>query len=107
MNPFSKTSSSCSLTIAGKSSSFLSFNTSSTENIWIIDSGATDHMTHHSSYFSSYIILTGNQHITIANGSHTPVIGCGNIQLQSSLHLNNVLHVPKLSINLLSIHKIT
>ena len=64
-------------------------------------------MTPHSSYFSSYTILTGNQHITVANGSHTPVTGCGNIQLQSSLHLNNVLHVSKLSNNLLSIHKIT
>ncbi|KAL2626073.1 hypothetical protein AAZV13_07G089700 [Glycine max] len=33
MDPFSKTSSSCSLTMAGKSSSFLSFNASGTENI--------------------------------------------------------------------------
>ena len=63
-------------------------------------------MTPHS-YFSSYTILIDNQHITVANGSHTPVTGCGNIQLQSSLHLNNVLHVPKLSNNLLSIYKIT
>jgi len=93
--------------MAGKSSSFLSFNASGTENIWIIDSGVTDHMTPHSSYFSSYTFLIGNQHIIVANGSHIPIIGCGNIQLQSSLHLNNVLYVPKLSNNLLSIHKIT
>ena len=73
----------------------------------ISDSGATDHMTPHSSYFSSYTFLTGNQHIIVVNGSHTPITGCGNIQIQSSLHLNNVPHVPKLSINLLSIHKIT
>jgi len=46
MNSLSKTSS-CSLTMCGKSSSFLSFNASGTENIWIIDSGATDHMTPH------------------------------------------------------------
>ena len=72
-----------------------------------VESVTTDHMTPHSSYFSSYTILTGNQHITVANGSHTPVTGCGNIQLQSSLHLSNVLHVPKVSNNLLSIHKIT
>ena len=65
MNPFNKTSSSCSLTMAGKSSSFLSFNASGTENIWIIDSGVTDHMTPHSSYFSSYTFLTGNQHNNI------------------------------------------
>ena len=106
MNSLSKTSSSCSLTMTGKSSSFLSFNAYGTENICIIGSSATD-MTPHSSYFSSYTFLTGNQHITVANGSHTPITDCGNIQLQSSLHLNNVLHVLKLSNNLLSIHKIT
>ncbi|KAL2320148.1 hypothetical protein Fmac_029117 [Flemingia macrophylla] len=107
MDSLSKTSSSCSLTMTGKSSSFLSFNASGTENIWIIDSGATDHMTPHPSYFSSYTTSSGNQHITVANGSHTPVLGCGNIQLQPSLHLKNVLHVPKLSNNLMSIHKVT
>jgi len=56
MNSLSKTSS-CSLTMSGKSSSFLSFNAFSTENIWIIDSDSTDHMTHHSSCFSSYNAL--------------------------------------------------
>ena len=107
MDSLSKTSSSCSLTMTGKSSSFLSFNASGIENLWIIDSGATDHMTPHSSYFSSYTTSSGNQHITVANGSHNPVTGCGNIHLQPSLHLKNVLHVPSLSNNLLSIHKIT
>ena len=101
MNSLSKTSS-CSLTMSGKSSSFLSFNVSGTENIWIIDSGATDHMTPHSSYFSSY-----NAYITVANGSNTPITGRGNIYLQPSFPLKNVLHVPNLSNNLLSIHKIT
>jgi len=106
MNSLSKTSS-CSLTMSGKSSSFLSFNSSGTENIWIIDSGATDHMTPHSSYFSSYNTLSYNQHITVANGYNTPITGRGNIHLQPSFSLKNVLHVPNLSNNLLSIHKIT
>jgi len=65
MDSLCKTSSYCSLTMSGKSSSFLSFNASSTENICIIDFGATDHMTPHSSYFSSYTVLSGNQHITM------------------------------------------
>jgi len=46
MNSLSKTSS-CSLIMSGKSSRFLSFNASSTENIWIIDFGAINHMTSH------------------------------------------------------------
>ena len=74
---------------------------------WIIDSGATDHMTPHPSYFSSYTTLPYQHHITVVNGSHTPVTGCGKVQLQHSLHLKNVLHVPKLTNNLVSIHKLT
>jgi len=64
-------------------------------------------MTPHSSYFSSYIALSSNQHIAVANGSNTPITGCGNIHLQPSFPLKNVLHVPKLSNNLLSIQKVT
>jgi len=93
--------------MSGKSSSFLYFNASSTENIWIIDSGVIDHMTPHSSYFSSYNALSCNQHINVANGFNTHIIGCGNIHLQPSFSLKNVLHISKLSNNLLSIHKIT
>jgi len=63
--------------MSGKSSSFLSFNVSGTENIWIIDSDVMDHMTPHFSYFSSYTALFGNQNIIIANGSNIPVTGCG------------------------------
>jgi len=64
-------------------------------------------MTPHSSYFSSYTALSGNQHITVANGSNTPVTGHGNVHLQPSFPLKNVFHVPKLSNNLLSIQKVT
>jgi len=35
-------------------------------------------MTTHSSYFSSYTALSGNQYIFVANGSNTPVTDCGN-----------------------------
>ena len=64
-------------------------------------------MTPHSSSFSSYTALYGNQYITVANGSNTPVTGRGNIHLQPSFPIKNVLHVPKLSNNLLSIQKLT
>ena len=59
-------------------------------NIWIIDFGATDHMTPHSSCFSSYNVLSCNQHINVANGSNTPITGHGNIHLQPSFPLKNV-----------------
>ncbi|XP_016168907.1 uncharacterized protein LOC107611507 [Arachis ipaensis] len=105
MDSLSKTSSPCALTMTGKGSSFLSFNAPSTESTWIVDSGATDYMTPHSLSFSSYTNSYGHKQITVANGSHIPITGYGNIHLQPSIHLKNVLHVPKLSTNLMSIHK--
>ena len=39
--------------------------------------------------------------------THCPSVGCGTIELFSSLQLNNVLHVPKLMNSLISIHKLT
>src|ERR1044072_7894907 len=107
MDSFSTPSGNCSLTMTGKNSNLLSLNALSTEDSWIIDSGATDHMTPYISHLSSYSTLLGKHHITVANGSQTPVIGYGNVQLSPFLHLKHVLHVPKLSNNLLSIQKLT
>ncbi|RDX63580.1 Copia protein, partial [Mucuna pruriens] len=52
------------------------------------------------SYFTSYIKVSKEQLINVANGDHVPIIGSSYIQLQSSLSLINVLHVPKLANNL-------
>lgn len=56
---------------------------------------------------SSYQPSTGKNYITVADGSYTSVEVCGNITLQSFLHLKDALHVPKLSHILISIHKLT
>ncbi|RDX84008.1 hypothetical protein CR513_35006, partial [Mucuna pruriens] len=50
--------------------------------------------------------VSKEQPIIVANGDHVPIVGYGNIQLQSSLSLYNVLHVPKLANNLISIHRL-
>ncbi|RDX91202.1 hypothetical protein CR513_26842, partial [Mucuna pruriens] len=44
--------------------------------------------------------------VTIVNGDYVPIVGFGNIQLQPSLSLHNVLHAPKMANNLISIHKL-
>ncbi|RDY01438.1 hypothetical protein CR513_15232, partial [Mucuna pruriens] len=72
----------------------------------ILDSGETDHTTPFPSYFTSYLKVSKEQLITVANGDHVPIVGSGNVQLQSSLSLHNVLHVPKLANNLISIHRL-
>lgn len=107
MDSLSKFSNTSSLTMTGKNSNFLALNASCSKDIWIIDSGATDHMTPYMSYLSSYSLLPNKHHITVANGSQTPIVESDNIRLSPSLRLNHLLHVPKLSNNLLSIHKLT
>jgi len=63
-------------------------------------------MTPHSFYFSSYTAIFGNKHINVVNVSNTSIIGCGSIHLHPFFPLKNVIHVPKLSNNLLSIQKV-
>ena len=55
----------------------------------------------------SYIPCASNETIRIAYGSLAPITRKGKTSLCAGLSLHNVLHVPKLSYNLLSIIKIT
>jgi len=73
---------------------------------WIVDSGATDHMTGESSLFSSYSPCAGNFKIKIADGSLSAVAGKGPVIISPLLTLQDVLHVPNLSYNLLSVSKL-
>ncbi|TYK16799.1 reverse transcriptase [Cucumis melo var. makuwa] len=77
------------------------------KNPWILDSEATDHLTGFSEHFVSYTPCADNEKIRIADGFLAPIIGKGQIVLLDGFSLQNVLHVPKLSYNLLSISKIT
>ncbi|KAK8923657.1 hypothetical protein KSP39_PZI019078 [Platanthera zijinensis] len=73
---------------------------------WIIDSGATDHMTGSASGFVSYTPLSGRDKVSIADGSLSSIAGKGSISC-SSLLLSSVLHVPSFTRNLLSISHLT
>ena len=74
---------------------------------WIIDSGATNHMTGSPRYFSSYTPRSGKDRVRIADGSSAPIMGCGTVNCAPSLPLNFVLHVPNFPENLLSVSSIT
>ncbi|KAG8488224.1 hypothetical protein CXB51_018059 [Gossypium anomalum] len=63
-----------------------------TKSSWVIDSGATDHMTHSSQKFVSYTPCSSSRKITIANGSVITVAGQGDIVINKNLTLKNVLH---------------
>lgn len=78
---------------------------------WYIDSGASAHMTMHG---ISNLQKLDNQQITLANNSKLMVNGKGKMELEvckgdgghSSVEVQNVLHVPQLAANLLSVLKI-
>lgn len=74
---------------------------------WIIDSGASDHMTSLHNLFHSYYPCSGQEKIRIADGSYSSIAGKGLVNLSKTISLKNVLHVPKLTCNLLSVSKLS
>ncbi|CAL8151589.1 unnamed protein product [Prunus armeniaca] len=88
--------------IAGSS---LFKNCSTTLN-WIIDSGATDHIT------SSPHLLTNVKHSTmppvkLPSGDQAPITATGTLPINSYLFLKDVLGVPTFKVDLMSVSKIT
>ena len=73
----------------------------------IIGSGATDHMIEYKKLFTLYVPSPQNHRVKIVDRSHSMVTGIGTIEISHNITLKAVLHVPKLSCNLLSISKIT
>lgn len=73
---------------------------------WILDSGATEHMTNSSQLFYTFQPCSKPKQILTANGSLAQVLGQGTINISNNLSLKNVLLVPTLSANLISIHKL-
>lgn len=74
---------------------------------WIIDSGASDHMTGEYRLFDTYKPSSGSHKVRIADGSLSPIAGKGSISLSNHLSLDSVLHVPNLTCNLFSVSKFT
>lgn len=74
---------------------------------WIINLGATNHMTGSAKLFVSYTPCAGNQKIKIAYGSLSAITRKGFIIISPSITLHDVLHVPNLSCNLFSVSKLT
>ena len=94
--------SSSSLAFSGTSQAYaLSVLQSTAQGTWVVDTGATDCMTHSSTEFISYRPCPNNKKIATADGTFIIVVGKGDILLCQDLILRDVLHVPKLSAKLL------
>ena len=74
---------------------------------WVIDSGASSHMTSFPSVLTSYRPETSIPDVRIADGRSCPVLVSGQSRATSSLPLQHVLYIPRFPANLLSINAIT
>jgi len=88
-------------------SNMASFSTLSPSTSWVIDSGASSHMTSKQELFSSNHNSSSSLEVMLANGSSTQVVGLGTVSLRPSLSLSSVLYVPQLPSNLLSVNQLT
>ncbi len=73
-----------------------------------VDSGATDHMTNNKAIINAYLLSSSS--IRVADGSSIISTGAGSVDIDTpvaTVRLNNVLHVPSLAENLLSISQLT
>jgi len=87
--------------------SFVGITHSNSLGPWVLDSGATDHITGNKSFFSSIFTSSYLPSITMANGSRVSSHGVGTIHLLPSLSIDNVLYILGSLFNLLSISRLT
>ena len=79
---------------------------SSRSTPWILDSGASDHMTGDLSLLTDVVTPSVKTYVTIANGTKVLVQGIGTYR-SSGLVFQPVLYLPQFPFNLLSIHKMS
>ena len=72
---------------------------------WVIDTGATDHMVHSVTCFTS-ITTVLNTHVNLPNGEIALVTHIGTVRISDKFTLYNVLCVPSFSFNLISVSQL-
>jgi hypothetical protein len=77
----------------------------SSPDAWIVDSGESHHMATSEAVYSSLDACKGPP-ILMGENSYVEVTGKGRIELTNG-SFQNVLHVPKISVNLLSMYQMT
>jgi hypothetical protein len=81
------------------------------DQTWYLDSGATRHMTPHRHWFTNYTPIAKPLSVSLADDSTQVAVGVGTIQFKlpsgSLTSVSNVLHVPKISKNLISVSQAT
>ena len=77
------------------------------EDIWIIDTGASDHMTFNKSSLSSMNSFYKPFLVNLPNDNSVDVTTIANVCLSDHLKLHDVFFIPSFKVNLLLVSKIT
>ncbi|KAG7599135.1 GAG-pre-integrase domain [Arabidopsis suecica] len=72
---------------------------------WVIDTGATNHISHEQSSFLSFKPIQNT--VNLPNGISVSIVGIGTIHLGRNLILHDVLYIPQFKFNLLSVSALT
>ncbi|CAM8920521.1 unnamed protein product [Rhodiola kirilowii] len=75
------------------------------KDTWVIDSGATDHITPHAHLLSHVTSLKVPYSVLMPNGTRVMVTHTGTCVLNDSIKLSSVLLVPNIRFNLISVAK--
>ncbi|KAM1425821.1 hypothetical protein TB2_017749 [Malus domestica] len=76
-------------------------------NVWIIDSGATDHITNIKRYMHDFKEAVIPQFVSVANGTGVSVLGEGKVKLIDTNVESTALYVPSFPFQLLSVGRLT
>lgn len=96
-----------SFSYSGTPTSALSASITTPQCSWIINSGASHHMTGMSSLFTLYRVCSGKGKVSITDDAFSSVVVQGDIPATLDLSLTFVLHVPNFALNLLSFNHLT
>ncbi|WVZ53355.1 hypothetical protein U9M48_004314 [Paspalum notatum var. saurae] len=73
------------------------------EDMWIMDSGCSRHMTGQRKWFSSLNPMSTKEYITFRDNGQGKVLGVGSVSLSAKLSLREVAFVQNLGFNLVSV----
>ncbi|XP_019252858.1 PREDICTED: uncharacterized protein LOC109231670 [Nicotiana attenuata] len=89
------------------SSNHLCDSSNSDADTWILDSGATNHMTHNKSILTNVKTFVYPYLVILPNGYKVKVTLIGDVILSPKFSLKKVLFVPSFKFNLISVHSLT
>ncbi|WVZ89296.1 LOW QUALITY PROTEIN: hypothetical protein U9M48_035719 [Paspalum notatum var. saurae] len=76
------------------------------EDVWIMDSGCSRHMTGHCNWFSSLNPVSTKEYIRFGDNGQGKVMGVGSVSLSAKLYLREVAFVRNLGFNLVSVSQL-